>query len=29
LVNLYESWDKADEAAEWHAKLPAKEAVEE
>jgi len=29
LVNLYESWDKSDEAAKWRAHLPAEEAAEE
>jgi len=29
LVNLYESWNNADEATKWRAKLPPKEAAEE
>jgi hypothetical protein len=29
LVNLYESWGKRDEAAEWRGKLPPTQAAEE
>jgi hypothetical protein len=29
LINLYESWNKPEEASEWRAKLPQTEAVEE